>query len=366
MCTNPILIKNPNKGAKFSVGDALSLKDCTSTYLKVPCGHCDECIANKQMQLVQRVQMQCIDYIPFYCTLSYKPSMLPSLTTSTGYNFSYADIRDFTNMVKMLKKHHCFDGRNFKYFLVSERGSKKGRPHFHAIFFVKRCPDDNYLKILNLETNGFNEVLSHWVRYSKVGRYAKKENICDYVVKYIDGKRSSNYDFHYITTSFDKTDETSVAFYCLKYMLKTSERETKLQRALKLNLPPDEYYSVWSKIKSRWTCSKGFGDPTNFRVQTYLSKCVQESKKDSEFPQFINPNTGQRFPLSKYFRKFPAIYSFKDALHFYLSSDSPYDDNFIIDERSGKELSQIRQAKKTKNEKISNRYSNDGIYDTID
>lgn len=97
--------------------------------LRVPCGHCPECIANKQMQLVQRVQMESLSNYIFFATLTYNKDSLPHVLTSTGYDIPFADIRDLQNCFKRLRKSNAFT-RSFRYFAVSELGSKKGRPHF--------------------------------------------------------------------------------------------------------------------------------------------------------------------------------------------------------------------------------------------
>lgn len=126
MCVRPITIPNPNYGlSKVGFG---FMKDCVSKFITVPCGHCPECIANKQMQFVQRIQMEELENHLFYCTLTYNNESLPVVTTSTGYDIRYADIRDVQNMIKRLRKSNVF-GRPFRYFGVSELGSKKARPH---------------------------------------------------------------------------------------------------------------------------------------------------------------------------------------------------------------------------------------------
>ena len=53
MCLSPVMIPNPYAGAKVD-SDVRKLKDCTSAYIPVPCGHCSECIHTAQMSLMQR------------------------------------------------------------------------------------------------------------------------------------------------------------------------------------------------------------------------------------------------------------------------------------------------------------------------
>lgn len=125
MCLSPIRIKNPNLGL---VGPNAMYKDTRSHMIDVPCGVCAECIAAKQMQYVQRLQMEELVNHIFFCTLTYNNDSMPKITTSTGFDIRYADVSDVQKMVKRLRKRNAF-GRPFRYFAVSELGSQRGRPH---------------------------------------------------------------------------------------------------------------------------------------------------------------------------------------------------------------------------------------------
>lgn len=128
MCTKPRLLPNPNFGmGKYKKGFGF-LKDTSCKFITIPCGHCDECIRNKQMQMIQRVQMEELENHLFYCTLTYNNDMIPVLGTSTGYDIRYADVSDVQNMMKRLRLSDAF-GRPFRWLGVSELGSSKGRPH---------------------------------------------------------------------------------------------------------------------------------------------------------------------------------------------------------------------------------------------
>lgn len=126
MCEHPIAIPNPNfglqdKGLGF-------MKDCSSRFIYVNCGHCTECIANKQMQFVQRIQMEELDNHLFFASITYNNEMLPYVACSNGRVIRYADKSDVTDMMKRLRKRNAF-GRPFRYLAVSELGSLRGRPH---------------------------------------------------------------------------------------------------------------------------------------------------------------------------------------------------------------------------------------------
>lgn len=133
MCTKPLTIPNPNFGmGKIGLG---FLKDTSCKYITIPCGHCDECIRNKQMQMIQRVQMEELENHLFFCTLTYNSDMIPVVSTSTGYDIRYADVSDVQKMMKRLSLSNAF-GRPFRYLAVSELGSKKGRPHPFSYYFL--------------------------------------------------------------------------------------------------------------------------------------------------------------------------------------------------------------------------------------
>lgn len=68
--------------------------------------------------------------------MTYNDESLPVMTVSSGYDIRFADFRDVTNMVKRLRKENSF-GRRFRYFAVSELGSKRCRPHFHLLFLLR-------------------------------------------------------------------------------------------------------------------------------------------------------------------------------------------------------------------------------------
>ena len=340
MCDSPILIKNPNVGAKLVPGSPLSLKDCTSAYIAVPCGHCPSCIANKQMQLVQRVQMESLNNHLFFATLTYNNDSLPRLTTSSGFDLPFFDVRDLQTMFKRLRKSNAF-GRPFRYLAVSELGGKYGRPHAHVLFLVPKHEGDMFFDCLNLQQTMFDAVLHEWRRNSGSTRAPVWSPLCTYVRRFVRGRLSTNYDLHYCSARSPGDSLANVAFYVLKYMLKRSDRETKLQQALHLNLPPEEYNDVWSVVRSRYVSSLGFGlapsrtAKISSDVYHYLRRCVQRSMDEKlDYPCYWSPESGNQFPLSRYYRNNGLIYSYEDALDFYFRKndgrlDTVVDDSFI-------------------------------------
>lgn len=352
MCTSPIRIRNPNAGMKGM--KSTLMKDTTSAFINVSCGHCPECIANKQMSFVQRIQCEALVNHLFFITLTYNNDMIPVVSTSTGHDIRFADIQDVQNMFKRIRLAKSAP-RDFRFFGVSELGSKKGRPHFHILLFVPKYDKDTFVDCLQMEKQFFDLILSEWKRNvaspiwsSKKQKYIPNRRnpvwkpLCTYKKMFIRGKIRTNYDCHFVNPVLSSGQEADVAFYVLKYMLKPSSREVRLQRALHLNLDSEEYDAVWSLVRSRHFESDCFGlgqsvyDDLNKpviapKVLDWLRNCVSRSKSaKSTFPLFYSPVTGKSFPLSRYYFRFSEVIDLQDALDFYYNDKDGRVDNVII------------------------------------
>lgn len=348
MCISPTLIKNPNYGYK---GRYSFMKDCASRYIKVPCGVCSECVHNKQLGLVQRCICESMSGYPFFCTLTYNNESLPVVSCSDGRDIRFADFSDVVNMIKRLRKSDVF-GRPFRYLAVSELGSKRGRPHFHLLFFIKKYPDDTIYTPLQLESLLFKSVLFEWRRNYGSTRKPDYRPLCTFIQKFQSGKIKSTYDLHYVCPSPLNGSSSDVPFYVTKYMLKPSNKAIRLQQALKLNLPEDEYNSIWSLIKPRWISSLNFGfgvyglqpkgmsysDRLSLLSETDSFRLVRDSIVrsgiSSDFPAFYDPDSGKPLPLSRYWRTFGNLFTEQDALTFFYKNPHQSEDNVTIDERS--------------------------------
>lgn len=366
MCISPIRIRNPNFGIN---NKGTEFKDTVSAFINVPCGHCCECVAIRQMSYVQRIQLEAKKNHLFFCTLTYNNESLPEIGLSNGYVIRYADIADVQKMIKRLRKSNVF-GRPFRYFGVSELGSKRGRPHFHLLFLLPKHQEDEYIDILNLEQILYKSVLFEWRRNYGSCRKPIYKPLCTPFKKWIHGKLKSNYDLHYVNPSLSNEGTSSVAFYVTKYMMKPSDRETRLQQALKLNLPEEEYESVWSLVRSRTFNSLGLGlngELTPFGVEpdpdlvSYVRSCVELSKKGEISPKFYVPETGASFPLSRYYRSKFFCYGYDDAKYF---NQFSRDDNVVLDEDSLSEKV-VRQDKFNRNVKLADLHDQSDILDLL-
>lgn len=324
-CLTPFAKKNPNYGLK-KIGLNF-FKDCESQYINIPCGYCPNCIALKQMYMVQRVQMEALVNHMFFATLTYNDDFLPSLDVN-DFCIKYADMRDLTLSIKRIRNNNLF-GRDFRYFAVSEFGSSRGRPHFHVLFMLPKFDDDDLNTCLTLEKRLYDVVKSNWTVNIGSKRVPKYVPRFTHVQKFVRGRLKSNYDLHYIRPNLTSNGVSDCAFYVLKYMMKDSSRSSKLQQALRLNLEPHEYDSIWNLVKPCFHASKGFGlgssTGVHVIVKDYLRSCIDKSPLGSPYPFYFNPDNGMSFPLCPYYRKNSDIFTLKDMYHFYYNSNPEFE-----------------------------------------
>lgn len=165
---------------------------------------------------------------------------------------------------------------------------------------------------------------------------------CTYVQKFVRGKLRSNYDLHYVNPRTSDGGTADVGFYVLKYMMKPSDRAVRLQQALRLNLPEEEYEDVWNLVKPSVFYSLYFGlggKNSSRKIVDYLRDSIRKSKKTSDYPEFINPVDGRHFPLSRYYKSKGDVYTVFDALDFFYGDKDARPDNVII--REDYDLQQI-------------------------
>lgn len=329
MCLAPTYILNPNRGRKDSMS---YLVDTKSLYIRVPCGHCPQCVSARQNNIIQRLQVEELDSWLYYCTLTYNNATLPRVTCSNGVQIPYASARDFSLMVKRLKKSHAF-GRPFRFLAVNELGEKRGRPHFHVIWIIPKFKGETRVDALALESVLFDAVLAEWRRNVGSTRKPIYIPLCTYVRRIRAGQLSYNYDLHFMDSRLTDSGNSDVAFYVTKYMFKPSDRETRLQQALKLNLvsydddgKPDysEYEDVWKLVRPRMVASPNLGLNSASALK-YVRGCIDRSKETDIYPKFYNPVSGDSFPLSRYYYR-KNVYNVDDATHFYFVNPKPLND----------------------------------------
>lgn len=328
MCYNPIYIYNPNfKGAKHSLGINFHSHLVDDSFMiPVSCGHCGQCVAVKQMNYVQRCQMESLKNRMFFCTLTYKNDMLPKITTSSGFDIPFADQNHIESLVNRMRDSGLFPG--IRHFCVSEFGSRNGRPHFHLIFMIPKVFLPDYASCINMESVMYDFVFNNWSVNVGSRRKPYFVPLFEYHEKWFNHKLYKNYDLHYINPSLTESGVSDVAWYVLKYMLKQSSREIRLQQALRLNLSEDEYNYIWNIVRPKLLKCHSFGlnGDTNSRIQVpdwdivdYLRSCIVRSPKDSEFPYYFVPDTGLSMPLSRFYSSKGWIYPSHLAERFLLN-----------------------------------------------
>lgn len=361
MCLKPILIDNPYYGCNKTykgAGGTLHLErtfaylhDTTTRKMAVPCGHCAQCVAMKQSYIVQRSQMEAHGNDLWFCTLTYKTSMLRYIDVN-GYRLKYADISDVQNMIKRLRRKNAL-GLPFRFWCVVEYGGKKHRPHYHLIFSTPKIKGETLSQKRAREKEYFKIILGEWRRNvattialkgRKKGytipntRAPKYVNLCDYKVSWKNGKRRSTYDFHWIdpTVTDGKGklhDESDVAFYVTKYTVKANKYVDRLKSALRLNLDPDEFVAIWRLLRPKVLVSKKWGDPDSSYVRHHVREGIDRAIQDPDalFPFFINPHTGQTFPLAPFYKS--KMFTFEDAHSFFYKNKDDFGtgDNFRLD-----------------------------------
>lgn len=329
MCINPTYIDNPYYGKNHL--HYKGLRDTNSRKLAIPCKNCPECIALEQMYLVQRIQMESLNNWLFMGTVTYKNEYLPHLMTSQGYEYRYADIKDYTGMIKRLRKNNTFEFP-FREFYVSERGGKGGRPHLHCILMFRKSDiGKTYEDAHNFAFVHKWDIFQEWKRVTKKGRYSTSEQLSDYRESIRNGIVHKTYDFHFVDPRLTDSGITDVAFYVLKYLMKCTPHETKIRRKLYLSYEKEEAKAYWDTIKSRKIQSKLFGldvwkdleDTHNYDIINWLRQGIERSKLSSPYALYYAPEQLLTFPLAPYYKENPLIYSMEDEMVF-LHKDENY------------------------------------------
>lgn len=101
---------------------------------QLPCGRCIGCRLEKSRQWALRLthEARFHDQTSFV-TLTYKPEHLPPGGTLV--------LKDFQDFMKRLRKS-C--DKPLRFFHAGEYGERRGRPHYHAIFFGEDFADGAY------------------------------------------------------------------------------------------------------------------------------------------------------------------------------------------------------------------------------
>lgn len=153
MCYSPITIINPCKYVSVHHRDRF--------LLQVPCGKCAECQKSKSLEWNYRTYYEFIrtfeesnDNYVYFDTLTYDDTHLPTMSEIVSELPKVPCFRssDITNFLKRLRinlfRKYGIDKDAFSYFICSEYGSLRHRPHYHLLLFVRKKVDPLELSAL--------------------------------------------------------------------------------------------------------------------------------------------------------------------------------------------------------------------------
>lgn len=328
MCLSPILIKNKSRMHLGKVDCLAHFHDTTSQYIYVSCGVCPECLRKKQMYIVQRCQLESIDNYLYFATFTYSNEMMRFVDIN-GFKHNYADVTDFQNMLKRVRKSDFFQEFTdvnrkclIKYMYVTEYGTKRHRPHFHAIFFIPKRSTDKWFTPLDYESSLFRLFLSEWRRNVGSTRVPVYRRLCEFTQVYRNGRLFRPFDLHFVNPELTNGQECDVSFYVTKYCLKYDKWFDDKRIALYKNCTEEDYHKYMKLLKPRVEYSHNFG--LNDSSVKYLRECIDVHSSGSPYPVFRNPLTGRLSPMSPYL--FNKVGTLVDKYQFYYKSSNPDSD----------------------------------------
>lgn len=168
------------------------LPESEDPYLNVACGKCEACLTRKANEWAFRLfhEWNCSDNA-YFLTLTYHDGSLPRIKSGEPC-FSKRDCQLF---LKRLRKKF---GNGIRYFLVSEYGSDRGRPHYHCLLFNFNYPKDDVMWQIKIE----QEIADIW----KLGNVKVDEVIDERII----------YCSKYCLSSLDWTDIQEESLLYLK------------------------------------------------------------------------------------------------------------------------------------------------------
>lgn len=149
MCIN--LQRLPNPRFRGQCPTSYPSGDNQRYFINVPCGKCIECSDVKRNDLFVRASFEYQSMlkaggIAYFVTLTYANKCLPTFNHRPCFNRE-----DVTNFLRRLRARHFKFCKRFKhdyhgirYFVTSEYGHEKHRPHYHMVIFCY-YPINEYL-----------------------------------------------------------------------------------------------------------------------------------------------------------------------------------------------------------------------------
>lgn len=291
MCTNPIKIHNPfYEGDRLGVAPEHARFVSAQPTIEVPCGQCPDCLRSKTRQFIQRASIESLTSHVFNVTLTYDNEHLPvarfkDTINNCFVNVPYSDYTHIQNLVKRLRCAGLPQDRQFRYFVVSEFGKKRHRPHFHLLLFVARVANETPEQLQELCIWLYDHIKEFWAINRGSTRIPVYEPLFTYHSKMFRGKLYRNYDCKLVTplvaTEHGKqaitdlnqylsqdNDPYSVVAYLCKYLNKSDQTSRELARFFNKNsyldvdevlIPRVHLGKLYRILATTRQCSKHFG-----------------------------------------------------------------------------------------------------------
>lgn len=188
MCLTPITISNPTR--RF-------VRGLSKPLLRVPCGHCKECIKQQQdnwfiRSVFESKRIESRNGDVWFPTLTFDDDHL-HFWHDPKHNFTCPcfDVEDFKRFRDSFRTYltregyDCFGDNTIRYFYACEYGSKRGRSHIHCLLFVpfKVSPKLMHSILQKSWNRGF-------VMWSKLGMRANTYRASQYCMKYLSKEMS--------------------------------------------------------------------------------------------------------------------------------------------------------------------------------
>lgn len=301
MCLSPIEIPNPYiKYGSFRLDEKFRRFTPSSPNIKVPCGHCSECLLAKSDSFIQRCEIESLTSHVVSVMLSYSPHAIPTTTvldpeTGKEHLVAYPDNNHIANLIKRLRNNDSFGGRDFRYFAVSEYGSKRHRPHWHILFFISRRTGETPQELQALLDLLKTSIFEYWSENIGTRKHPIYRPFIKLATTVHKGKTYSNYYFKLVTPLRPDcngnlspiplsqeyleaiNDPSSFVSYLTKYLYKSSSFERDLTDVLDhsefftpdgVSIPIEHVRFLYSIFGTRRLASKGIGfgfDPSTTR-----------------------------------------------------------------------------------------------------
>lgn len=171
----------------------------------VPCGRCYQCVRQKKQDWCTRLSFaqQWAD-CSFFKLLTYDEEHVPTLSEFTR-ELAHEHIYRFLQVLKinLVRKFH--KDIKLKYFIASELGEEKNRPHYHACIFIKG---------IKLTWQEANAIFNKFWKHGYVGNcYPLTAQRIRYACKYIQKQYNFKFYSHFSLVQIVNFKDIQRMFY---------------------------------------------------------------------------------------------------------------------------------------------------------